>query len=348
MRQLACATLLLFATACATAPRPPPLRRRHFEYQLTDLSALGARVQRVNAPGGKAPEYSRIGQADLEQARALLSRARNDLEPQHWALLDRKLSEAEQAWERLARLARTSPEPHVLRGSEGLARASQGPGALSRVGPLLVALVLLWPSSTAGPEEDRRPPWLDAQLELEARLRDVSAASQQVLAQLEAQSALAEAEDAAPEPQPQPAPSKGSPPDLKTRGRSQCEPVPVFPHQGGKKHRNHHRCADVIPPNRFPGHDVLVNGKLFDALQVGVRVLWEIKTDNFDTYSPFLRGQVVRTQVPELQRERDLAKACGYDFVIGVRSEAHKAALLFSDNTLKIIAFDAKRCIDAD
>jgi hypothetical protein len=30
--------------------------------------------------------------------------------------------------------------------------------------------------------------------------------------------------------------------------------------------------------------DVLVAGMSFDALQVGVRVLWEIKTHQFDTY----------------------------------------------------------------
>ncbi|PTL78764.1 hypothetical protein DAT35_37495 [Vitiosangium sp. GDMCC 1.1324] len=45
---------------------------------------------------------------------------------------------------------------------------------------MLVALVLLWPSSTAGPEQDSRPPWLDAQLEFEARLRDVIERSKSV------------------------------------------------------------------------------------------------------------------------------------------------------------------------
>jgi hypothetical protein len=46
--------------------------------------------------------------------------------------------------------------------------------------------------------------------------------------------------------------------------------------------------------------DVLVDGKHFDALQVGVRVLWEIKTDQFDTYSDFLQEQVVEDQMQRM------------------------------------------------
>jgi hypothetical protein len=93
----------------------------------------------------------------------------------------------------------------------------------------------------------------------------------------------------------------------------------------------------VIPPNRFPGHDVLVNGKRFDALQVGVRVLWEIKTHDFDMYSPFIQERTVRKQIAELRHERDLAAACGYDFVVGVSSAAHKAELLRQAPDLKIV-----------
>jgi len=99
----------------------------------------------------------------------------------------------------------------------------------------------------------------------------------------------------------------------------------------------HDRCADAFPPNRFPGHDVLVNGKRFDALQVGKRVLWEIKTDRFDTYSPFLREQAIDNQVPELRRERALARACGYDFVVGVSSPAHRDALRAEEPDLKVV-----------
>ncbi|WP_224360536.1 DUF6310 domain-containing protein [Hyalangium versicolor] len=39
------------------------------------------------------------------------------------------------------------------------------------------------------------------------------------------------------------------------------------------------------------------------------------------------RCPVIRSQVPELRRERGLAGACGFDFRVGVRRAAHKAAL---------------------
>ncbi|QRK13242.1 tannase/feruloyl esterase family alpha/beta hydrolase [Archangium violaceum] len=72
---------------------------------------------------------------------------------------------------------------------------------------------------------------------------------------------------------------------------------------------------------------MFVNGKNFDALQLATRTLWEVKTDNFDTYTDDLQDIVVRSQVPKLRHERALALACGFDFRVGVRSEAHKEAL---------------------
>jgi len=320
MRNLACATLILLASACATAPVPRPQLGAQAS---VSTPTSGAHLRLVHAPVvDPALEQSRIGKADLEQARALLSLARDELEPRHWDALDRKLTEAEQAWERFSRAARTSGQvAEVVRGAEGAAqagRARQTVGALSRVGPLLVALCLLWPSSTAGPEDDSPPLWAEAQRELGVRLRDVAEASRQVMVELE----------------PQPAPSKGAPPADTQAGRPQCEPVPV-PHRGGDA--THDRCADVFPPNRFPGHDVLVNGKRFDALQVGVRVLWEIKTDNFDTYTADLQRIVIDKQVLELQRERELARVCGFDFRVGVLSVTHKAVLEARDRTLHIL-----------
>ena len=110
-----------------------------------------------------------------------------------------------------------------------------------------------------------------------------------------------------------------------TERRPECRPVPV-PHAG--EDVPHNECADKFPPNRYPGMDVLVGGKRFDALQVGVRVLWEIKTHQFDTYSLFLRNQVLNDQVEEFLEDRRIAQACGYGFVVGVSSAAHKEALL--------------------
>ncbi|MDY7224908.1 DUF6310 domain-containing protein [Hyalangium rubrum] len=106
--------------------------------------------------------------------------------------------------------------------------------------------------------------------------------------------------------------------------RPECMPKRAS-HRGGND--PHNECADPIPQNSFPGWDVLVNGKHFDALQLATRTLWEVKTDNFDTYPPDLRAIVVESQVEKLRHERALALACGFDFRVGVRSLAHKAAL---------------------
>nr|WP_245591967.1 DUF6310 domain-containing protein [Cystobacter fuscus] len=102
-------------------------------------------------------------------------------------------------------------------------------------------------------------------------------------------------------------------------------------HRGGN--RLHDKCADRIPNSSFPGGDVFVNGKNFDALQLATRTLWEVKTDNFDTYPEALREFVIRDQLAKLRIERDLARACGFDFRVGVRSKAHEEALEEADPT---------------
>jgi len=128
------------------------------------------------------------------------------------------------------------------------------------------------------------------------------------------------------------------PPETSEQDRSRCEPVPVPYHRGGNQ--LHDKCADRIPDNSFPGGDVFVNGKNFDALQLATRTLWEVKTDNFDTYPPELRRIVLEEQVPKLQYERALALSCGFDFRVGVRSAAHKAALELADETLEIVVMN--------
>ncbi|WP_341870984.1 DUF6310 domain-containing protein [Corallococcus llansteffanensis] len=147
-----------------------------------------------------------------------------------------------------------------------------------------------------------------------------------------------------PKLKPEPAEQDWQPPvppvPVDRTGRASCEPVPV-PHAG--KDDLHNECADRFPPNRYPDNDVLVNGKRFDALQVGARVLWEIKTYQFDTYSEFLRDRVIEDQVEEFQEDRDIAAACGYSFVVGVSSAAHREALLRQDPSLKIVVTGCKR-----
>ena len=129
-----------------------------------------------------------------------------------------------------------------------------------------------------------------------------------------------------PAPDPRTSPPRRDPPIFVDDGpkRIKCVAVPV-PHLGGDA--LHDRCADAVPLNGFPGRDVLIDGKRFDAVQFGTRTLWEVKTDNFDSYPEPFQEIVAKKQVPELRRERDLARACGFDFRIGVRSAKHKKAL---------------------
>ena len=85
---------------------------------------------------------------------------------------------------------------------------------------------------------------------------------------------------------------------------------------------------------------MLVNGKYFDALVLATRTLWEVKTDNFDKHSPRSQKFFVDVKLPEMQRERRLAEACGYKFVVGVRSAAHKVALERLDRSLTVVVMD--------
>jgi hypothetical protein len=279
---------------------------------------------------------SRIGQADLEQARALLSRARSDLEPRQWEALNRKLTTAEQAFERFSRAAKASGQAaEVSRGAEELAQAGRVrtlAEALPRVGPLLAVLVLLYPSSTAPAELDRRPGWVDAQREYEARLRDVSEASRQLMVEIEVQPRAAKAPARAPSPQKQPATA------LTQEDDPRCKPIPLPRHLGG--HDPHNECADKMPNNSFPGGDVYVNGKSFDALQLATRALWEVKTDDFGKHSRRSQQFFIEMKLPEIQRERRLAEECGYSFFVGVRSEAHKIALERVDRSLDVVVMD--------
>ncbi len=119
--------------------------------------------------------------------------------------------------------------------------------------------------------------------------------------------------------------------------RPECKPIPV-PHRGGND--DHNKCADRIPFNSFPGWDVRVNGKDYDGLQLIVRTLWDVKTDDFDKHSRRSQQFFIEMKLPEIQRERRLAEECGYEFVLGVHSEAHKAALELVDQTLKVVVMD--------
>jgi hypothetical protein len=119
--------------------------------------------------------------------------------------------------------------------------------------------------------------------------------------------------------------------------RPECKPIPGPPRGGNDPHN---KCADKILDNDFPGLNVLVNGKHFDALVLATRTLWEVKTDNFDIHSPHSQRFFARVKLPEIRREKKLAEECGYNFVVGVRSATHKAALLALDPDLAIVVMD--------
>ncbi|MFL5351637.1 DUF6310 domain-containing protein [Archangium sp.] len=130
------------------------------------------------------------------------------------------------------------------------------------------------------------------------------------------------------------------PVEITERDRRWCEPIPE-PHAG--EDDAHNKCADQFPPNRYPGMDVLVAGVSFDALQVGVRVLWEIKTHRFDTYPDFIQKREIEKEIKQLDKQRKAARDCGYDFVVGVSTEEHKEALEFQAPELKIVVTGCKR-----
>lgn len=81
MRWLVGNTLLMLLCACASASAPPSMPRTH---AFAPTSGSGVSIQRVSAPVDPARPPSWIGRADLERARALLSRARGDLAPRQW------------------------------------------------------------------------------------------------------------------------------------------------------------------------------------------------------------------------------------------------------------------------
>ncbi|MFP2896658.1 DUF6310 domain-containing protein [Corallococcus sp. 4LFB] len=147
-----------------------------------------------------------------------------------------------------------------------------------------------------------------------------------------------------PKPKPEPAGQDWQPPGprvpLDRTGRASCEPVPV-PHAG--EDDPHNTCADTFPPNRYPGMDVLVGGVRFDALQVGVRRLWEIKTHQFDLYNDYVQEQEIDKEIKQLEKERKAAKVCGYDFAIGVSTQLHKDTLLQVDQSLDVVVTGCKR-----
>jgi hypothetical protein len=51
-------------------------------------------------------------------------------------------------------------------------------------------------------------------------------------------------------------------------------------------------------------------------------------------------GYTAAVETPAREYFKRLAEACGYGFVVGVRSEAHKTALSFADPSLEVVVMD--------
>ncbi|WP_439329345.1 DUF6310 domain-containing protein [Corallococcus sicarius] len=114
-----------------------------------------------------------------------------------------------------------------------------------------------------------------------------------------------------------------------------------MPHAG--EDDPHDECADTFPPNRYPGMDVFVGGVRFDALQVGVPRLWEIKTHQFDLYNDFVQNREIEKEIEQLDKKRKAAAACGHGFVVGLSTQVHKDALAQVDQPLNVVITGCKR-----
>lgn len=202
----------LLVTACATVQtpeaNPAPGPSTTSPRWIVLASAEGA---------GPALAPSQIQSADLVQARALLSKARAELTRDQWELLDGKLTEAESAWARYNALVREGGEvARVARGAEGVAEASRLSRtllSLPRAGPLIVLLVAVWPSEIA--EERWPPPGFEEKRQLQAKLKALALAAQDVGVTLEASQKtnqppeLDAAKKQPPKEKPKPTPKKG-------------------------------------------------------------------------------------------------------------------------------------------
>jgi len=107
-----------------------------------------------------------------------------------------------------------------------------------------------------------------------------------------------------------------------------CIPKQV-PHLGGNL--VHDRCADLVPPNVYPGYDVKVDGKNFDALSDD-KTLWEAKTDNFDNCrTPFCQYVLLPMRMASYRRQlakyQESAHYCNYSFALAAGDPRLVAAM---------------------
>lgn len=171
----------LLTAACASAP----------SYPARSPTSL---VSMMLGQTGPTPQATPpIGLSEIQAARTLLSQAQAELEPRQYEVLEKGLVEAEAVFQRYVALAKVSGEvAEVARGAEAVAatkRASQiadGLGTVSRVGPLLVALAVVWPNDSIATQSQEFPPKQVAERDLQAALIRVATDSRRVGEEIDA------------------------------------------------------------------------------------------------------------------------------------------------------------------
>lgn len=300
MRLRACAAILLFLSACATSA--------------PSTGAHGARPPRfTNLQRAAALPWTDDGRCAVREA------------SQPWpALVEKCFSALDHD-----RIRFNDPSGRCAVASAGAAAMGIGfcvlaapeiaVGAVVVIGALVVAVAI----KEALDAYELKGSW-PAEEVAEPRIKPVLPAS-------------SEHRDPKPAPSPQDVFPPAPPESLEYERRPECRPIPGPPRGGNDPHN---QCANDVRGNAFRGLNVLVNGKYFDALVPATRTLWEVKTDDFEKQPLRSQDFFVKVKLPELRREQALANACGYDFVIGVRSKAHKQALLRAESKLKVVLMD--------
>ena len=51
----------------------------------------------------------------------------------------------------------------------------------------------------------------------------------------------------------------------------------------------------------------------------------------------------IKKELKQLRKERDIAVACGYDFVVGVSTQEHKKALIAAEPLLNVVVTGCTR-----
>jgi len=107
-----------------------------------------------------------------------------------------------------------------------------------------------------------------------------------------------------------------------TAGDDICEPIETI--YGRNKDAIHDQCADLATQHEMPGFDVCVAGVNFDAISGGHKVLWEVKTENYNNAKKdFIRISTINNWINQATKHLEITKnTCAhrgfsYNFLVG-------------------------------